>query len=447
MTGSVTVRTTNTGLALHDGPSVLGERQVRIPTSGKIRGGIKVLTAAAAQHEKAKPIYDAGVASGESWDAIEKKLIATCGFQRSPLTPRNVPYFTVRPGDFSMPEVADMIMERYGEDRGDGRHLYRFPVIFPMDSWLSCMPHGFQHHTRSQMVHWSEYGPDGTRFCKQRAPVDMDPTTKQAVRTFGGRQVILRPENGGICDPNKCPEYRKKECNLTGSILFYLPNIPGSSAIELRTNSIYSLKQARETMEMVAFLRGGKISGLMDGKPIFYITKRHEEVAMIDPSTGNPKKVKQWLIAIEADVDMTSVFVSADQQALLESGERAAADLGHGDDDDDHVTFDKATGEVLSVERTEPEPKGRQEGPVAGNDPDPAQTADNAGIKKMRAQVAEMLTAYGIAAEVFGKYGTSKWGPEWSRQVETLRSAGAELLAAKDDPEAYIKARALDTPF
>ena len=37
-----------------------------------------------------------------------------------PLTPQNVPYFTVRGEDFPNPELARQIMEQYGEDRGDG---------------------------------------------------------------------------------------------------------------------------------------------------------------------------------------------------------------------------------------------------------------------------------------------------------------------------------------
>ena len=43
-------------------PTLLGQGPVRIPTGGKIRAGIKVLTKKAAEHPKAKEIYERGVA-------------------------------------------------------------------------------------------------------------------------------------------------------------------------------------------------------------------------------------------------------------------------------------------------------------------------------------------------------------------------------------------------
>ena len=55
---------------VHGGPSsivtVLGQSAARIPTAGKIRAGIKVLTRAAAEQQRACEIYERGVAAGES---------------------------------------------------------------------------------------------------------------------------------------------------------------------------------------------------------------------------------------------------------------------------------------------------------------------------------------------------------------------------------------------
>ena len=321
--------------ALGEGISILGQRQATIPVGGKIRSGIKVLTRAAAEVEKARDIYAKGIAAGVPFSAIEKRLIDECKFERSPLTPRNVPYFTVRRGDFSMPEVADLILDRYGEVRegDDGMHLYRFPVIFPMDSWAAVMPHALRAYSRAGLMYWSEYGADGTRYCKTRADVPVDTNAKRAVRVFGGRPVVLRPDNGGLCEPERCPQYQQRVCNFSGALLFFIPGIPGSSAISLATNSIYSMQQARQTLEMVAFLRGGRISGTQDGKPIFYVTKKLEEVSMLDPETGQPKKAKQWLIKLEADIAMDRVFVEAEDQRQIADGATAAALLGggHGD--------------------------------------------------------------------------------------------------------------------
>lgn len=60
---------------------------------------------------------------------------------KTPLVPCNVPWFTVRPQNFPNPEIAAQILEAYGEDRGEGRHLYRFPVVLPFDYWQILMPH------------------------------------------------------------------------------------------------------------------------------------------------------------------------------------------------------------------------------------------------------------------------------------------------------------------
>lgn len=324
--------------ALGEGMSILGQRQATIPVGGKIRSGIKVLTRAAAGNELAQDIYARGVAAGASFDVIEKRLIAECKFDRSPLTPRNVPYFTVRRSDFSMPEVADMIMDKYGESRDgdDGvKHLYRFPVIFPMDSWAAVMPHALRAYSRAGLLYWSEYGADGTRYCKTRGEVKVDPSAKRAVRVFGGRPVMLRAENDGRCEPERCPQYQRRECNFSGQILFFIPGIPGSSAISLATNSIYSMQQARQTLEMVSFLRGGRISGTHNGKPIFYITKKREEVSMLDPETGQAKRVMQWLINLEADIAMDRVFAETEDHQQIAGGASAAALLGGPDTSDD----------------------------------------------------------------------------------------------------------------
>src|SRR5687767_7363307 len=102
-------------------PTVLGQGAVRIPTGGKIRAGIKVLTKNAASNPKAKEIYEHGVLNEKSFDEIEKEIAQAIPELQNPLTPKNVPWFTVRPQDFPNPEIARQIMEAYGEDRGDGK--------------------------------------------------------------------------------------------------------------------------------------------------------------------------------------------------------------------------------------------------------------------------------------------------------------------------------------
>lgn len=132
----------NRSLAQSAPPTVLGERPARIPTGGTIRAGIKVLTKAAASNPQAKAIYDQGLASNCSFEEIGQKIAEAFPDIKAPLVPKNVAWFTVRPNDFPNPALAAQILAAFGEDRGDGViRLYRFPVIFPADTWQLVMPH------------------------------------------------------------------------------------------------------------------------------------------------------------------------------------------------------------------------------------------------------------------------------------------------------------------
>jgi hypothetical protein len=411
----------HTGIeGLGQGMTVLGERQVRIPVGGKVRSGIMVLTATGKQHPKAQAIYDAGVAAGKRWKEIEKELIDACKFQKSPLTPKNIAYFTVRHSDFVIPESADAIMKLYGSEGPEGFHLYRFPIVFPVDAWPAILPHGLHCYTRSELVYWSEYGADGKRYCYTRAPAVVDQQSKRAIRQFGGRHIVLRSENEGLCLPEKCPEYQSKKCNLDGSFLFYIPGIPGMSAVELPTKSFYSLDSARRKLEMVAHLRGGKISGTVNGKAIFFVQKKLEEVVMLDEA-GKPKKVKQWLIALEVDIDMTKVFAASELPALAHEGDKAVAALEapaeNAVDDDEELPADDEDESTPPADTLPP--------------------IDNAKAQIMteRRYVSDDLKALSIPIEKFSLYAVSKLGVDWSRTLEGLTKAKAIIQQAADDPQ------------
>jgi hypothetical protein len=158
-------------------PTLLGQGTARIPAGGKIRAGIKVLTKKAAEHPRAKEIYERGVAASQSFEDIERAISEAVPELKAPLIPKNVPWFTVRPGDFPNPELAKEILAAYGEDRGDGaKRLYRFPVVFPADMWQPVMPHELITWGASEKKFWSEYAPDGrVRYCKCYAPVRWTP--------------------------------------------------------------------------------------------------------------------------------------------------------------------------------------------------------------------------------------------------------------------------------
>ena len=97
-------------VTLHGGPStpatLLGQAPARIPTAGKIRAGIKVLTKRAAGEPRACEIYERGLRDGHSFDRIEQALAEALPQLKNPLVPRNVPWFTVRAQDFGNPALA-----------------------------------------------------------------------------------------------------------------------------------------------------------------------------------------------------------------------------------------------------------------------------------------------------------------------------------------------------
>jgi len=419
-----------TGVAKHASlpATIIGATPARFPTAGRIRPGIKVLTQAAARHPRAKQLYDAGVQAGTSYDDIELAITHAVPDLRHPLVPKNVPYFTVRRGDFAMPEVADLILEKFGEARGDGeRHLYRFPAVFPADNWQAVMPHALMCYGSSELKYWSEYSPDGhDRYCMTFASIPRREQEKRAIRIFGGRKHVRRAENDGQCDPERCPEYQARQCNLTGRFVFLIPGIPSLNVIELPTNSFYAMNAARQTLETVAFLRGGRISGFLEGKTAFWITKRSHEVAMIDDE-GHPRRVAQWLIELEAPVDLTRLLQAESDDAGVARGERAAALLAAapaaavGAFDD--ALWPTMVG-TAETERADGGP-GDPEAPTVADGPEgprPEHVSDTTPVEGQRiATLYALVDELRIPRDHFERFARRKFGAGWSRNVNGIR--------------------------
>jgi hypothetical protein len=399
-------------------PTLLGQGAVRIPTGGKIRPGIKVLTKKAAEDPKAQGIYRQGVVDGLSFDQIEQALAKALPQLKSPLTPRNVPWFTVRATDFPNPEVARQILDAYGEDRGQGRHLYRFPVVFPSDSWQTVMPHELAAWGASEKRYWSQYSPDGqVRQCMCHAPVPTDPTGRRTIRLFGGRKTIQREDNGGICNPESCPQYQQRQCNLTGRFLFFVPGIRSISALELPTNSFYAMSRAIQRFQAIGHMRGGRISGfLWRAGETFYLTKVLREVPHIDDS-GRALRVPQWIIELEAPVDVT---------ALLREGENQEAVIAQAD----------FAAQVLEG-AADPAPQSPTSQPPAPEDcppvPEPLVRPDNPTLEQVMGRIAGI----GIDPEHFSRYADERWGCGWKINPQGRGRAWDEIERYRNDPEGY----------
>ena len=410
-------------------PSVLMTRSPpRIPIGGRIRPGIKVLKKDAKNNPIAAQIYADGLRAGKSFDDIETAIrdkVSTLG--NNILIPENVPYFSVFPGDFQNPKVAQQILEKYGEDRGDGvTRLYRFEVVFPADRWELILPHTLKCYTHSELKYWSEFEADGmTRRCMTLAPVAKDPSGTRFVRTWGGRKAVPRPDTDGKCNPEMCPQFQENLCTVTGEFVFYIPGIVGLEAFAVPTRSIYSIKNAMEKLDMIQ-RGGGRVAGNFGDGVTFRLSKQLKEVSRIDPQDGKAKRVLQELIVLDANVDMVGLLQRPDPQTLHRTGAEHVVILqGPGDVE----TASTVPAEVRSGGITNsagvllPMDQDRRSARIEGDAESPEVTA----LKRQRTLVKEMVDHIGVTPDEFSKYAIGRWGDAWSRTPTILEAVVREL--------------------
>jgi len=397
--------------------SLIEERPARPPIIGKIRPGIKVLTKKARESERAIKLHDSLLAQGKSFETIEKEIERATGIRNS-MAPKNVGWFTCRRSDFTNPAIADEILARHGEDRGDGLKLWRFPVLFAFDDWLSNMPNQLAAWGASGRQFFSEYGPDGRRYCKTYAPPEKDPRASRVKRNFGGRTIILRQDDDipdGICDPAQCPQYQARTCNMSASMFFSIPGIKGLGLIELPTNSIYVLQKAYAAMQTVSLARGGRLVGVH-----FWLSKLEAEISRIDEN-GRPVRQNQMLTMLDAEIDLGALLDGGDQvpQAIEVASqavgalEAPAAAASQADD---------AGGDRTSAQVGQP-------GLVEGDPDDKAH------------QLEDLIARLGLASEDDRQglrvYAHVHYGKGWFKRANDLASLIEEMQASLTEPASF----------
>ncbi|RXV64528.1 hypothetical protein D1006_40120 [Burkholderia stabilis] len=407
----------NAVVSLAGGPvrSVVEERAMRPPVIGKIRPGIKVLTSAARGNPDAVALYEAMVAAGDSFETIGKAIESRCRL-RNALAPRNTDYFTCRRSDFNNPAVADEILRLYGEDRGQGVRLYRFPVLFAFNDWMQNIPNEMAAWGTSGRKYFSEYGHDGLRYCKTYAKVERDPRAQRAFRHFGGRDVIFRQDDAipdGICNPEQCPQYQGRQCNLGAHFIFAIPDIKGLGLIELPTNSIYVLQKAYAAMKTVQLARG-KLTGTK-----FWISKREFDITRINEA-GDAVRQMQMLTVLDADIDIG---------ALLDGAE----DVPLAIEDSETTTQSDPGGTVIQLH---PADGGSEGGHADSGEPEdgPPET-----MEEKRHRMQDLLQRLRFVEEEqrksFRIYGHSRFGRGWTERPADLDKMIARLTIALTDPQ------------
>jgi hypothetical protein len=413
--------------------SIVEERAPRAPVIGRIRPGIKVLTSAARQNAQALKLYEQLVAAGESFEKIGDEIERRCKI-RNALAPRNVPYFTCRRSDFINPDVADEILRHYGEDRGDGLKLYRFPVVFAFNDWMANIPNEMATWGTTGRKYFSEYGVDGTRFCKEYAKPERDARAQRAQRNFGPRSIILRQDNAipdGVCNPQGCPQYQARQCNLSARFMFAIPEIKGLGLMELPTNSIYVLQKAYSAMQTVALARG-KLTGTR-----FWMSKREFEITRINEQ-GEPVRQMQMLTVLDADIDISALLDGAeDHPPALAAASEAAALLEGATNAYPLMPSGEHTRVQSDVPREGATLAGGATGGI-GDQIDDSQHAET--LEEKRGRMSDLLCRLGLNAEDrqkdFRVFGHATYGRGWAQRPADVDGMNARLEAALEKRDA-----------
>jgi len=281
----------------------------------------------------------------------------------------------------------------------------------------------------------------------------MDDTGKRAIRIFGGRKTTLRQQNGGLCDPELCSEYQNRQCNLSGRFIFFIPGIKSIGAFELHTNSFYAMNAAIQKFETIAFMRGGRISGFLDGKRTsFFITKKLKEVPHID-EMGRAVRVAHWIIDLEAPIDVTALLRDQEEDdTAIDNAEHAVrvlegaspASEADGGEPRGGMTAPEAPaleGETqeamqhLAVRHSEPVPAipKAQAAPVPDGKSDEGKSGGGPGAQ----QVINTAAEFGVDGARYSAYAAKRWGPGWKINAAGRRRALAEIESFRDDPDGF----------
>lgn len=294
--------------------SILSERAARSDQpqnhGGKIRPGIKVLTRTADKNTTARQLYMQGVANRLKFSEIEKQIEAATNI-KNPLYPRNTPYFNVCASDFGMPELANMIVEKYGEIRDgcDTKQLYRFPVVFHSGELSDVYPNSYRRFGGSP-GYQSNYGDDGRRYCQYLPEVTKEMMAEQKARRIKRtpqRQWAVR----GLCNPSVCPEFLQGQCKFRGQLFFFIPGVPSTGLLVMETSSEYAAEAIWSDLDRIQTACGSipRTNPNNPGAPIFWITKVQEMRTYFDEN-GEKRSGIQWVPKLQADIDLGTLISS-----------------------------------------------------------------------------------------------------------------------------------------
>jgi hypothetical protein len=158
------------------------------------------------------------------------------------------------------------------------------------------------------------------------------------------------------------------------------------------------MSNAIQRFQAIGHMRGGRISGFLGrSRETFFLTKVLREVPHID-AEGRAVRVSQWIIELEAPIDITT---------LLRDGEDAETVLMQA----------TAAGQVLEGAPQENEPM-------------------RSGYPTLE-QLLGRVKAMGIHPGQFQQYAQQRWGNGWKINPHGRGRAWDEIERYANDPEGY----------
>lgn len=277
--------------------------------AGVIRPGVRRLTKGALEHQRAneiRAIYSRAEAGEFRFDEAQAMIEKQTGL-RNAMHPKNVDYFSVFKTDFRVPEHAQKILETYGEDRGEGVHLYRFPVVFQTTDIDRIIPGAFKRAS-GDPAYFSQTGDDGNRYCHYYEKLSPEKIQEQRAR----RVIKVQPhmKTRGPCEPGKCQDFAEGTCKFVGELSFYIPGIPGGGLTKLATGSEYAAEAIYTELLRIKEVLGTipQVNPFAPGRPIFWVTKELQRRSYYDQRSGERKSADAWVPILVTDVDMGSLI-------------------------------------------------------------------------------------------------------------------------------------------
>ena len=384
--------------------AIVQEMFIRPSVIGKIRLGIQVLTLKGQSDPKAVKIYEDGVSAGLSFSVIKKNIQEQCGIEY-PMRPENIEYLKFNKSDFNDPDSIEILLNKYGEDRGKGKKIYSLPVMFPYDDPLKVMPHRFSFWSASSLQYFSEYSEDGQRYCMKYSTPKKSEFSSRIAKSFSGRAKEIRQDEfiDGICDTDSCPQFQEDKCSLELSLTFLIPGLKGAGVVQAHSSSKISMSQWYATLKFVYESRGS-LRGVN-----FSLTKKLMDITYINKQ-GITERSKQFITVLTSDIDIPNLLqksmIGINEAVLIDDAVNAAHVL-----DAKHKEI-----QVVEMSSEERDDKLRKLHDYLTRVDDGVEDS----VTKLRRKLGAYLKYLNVANSDFDLFARYAYGEDWSNNEDRL---------------------------